>query len=383
MDGRHRRNNRTLLLAGALAAGLCVVVLAVDVLAEVVDLRDGRRIVGRCRANEKTVTISRGLLKQYIPRASIERVELLPGERKEFDGLKQRLEPRGARGFFDLAEWLDDHLQFDEADGYYEKVIAASPDHQKARRALGYRKVGGKWRADPSRQLQRALKGFGPSAARKLMVLVGYCEDVGNLKAAERACRQVLVRDPHHVEALRRMLRYLADYKPKHAYRRPVEGKWIAVGGHHHQGAAYMLNAIDLSKVGPDGRLNKGRKLEDWYSFGAEVRAAAAGKVFAVKDEFPDSPVGRPGDFLKANYVCIDHGRGEFTLYAHLKNGSIKVSKGRRVKAGQLLGLVGNSGSSGSPHLHFCLYDRDGISLPITFTDEADEKKDAGKGSKK
>ena len=42
----------------------------------------------------------------------------------------------------------------------------------------------------------------------------------------------------------------------------------------------------------------------------------------------------------------------------------------QQVKAGQTLGKIGNSGSSSSPHLHFCLYDIDGISLPITFADE-------------
>jgi len=45
------------------------------------------------------------------------------------------------------------------------------------------------------------------------------------------------------------------------------------------------------------------------------------------------------------------------------------VKKGQHVKVGELLGTVGNSGSSWTPHLHFCLYDGDGISLPVTFVD--------------
>jgi murein DD-endopeptidase MepM/ murein hydrolase activator NlpD len=49
----------------------------------------------------------------------------------------------------------------------------------------------------------------------------------------------------------------------------------------------------------------------------------------------------------------IDDGKGEFCMYAHLKRGSIKVKSGDQVKAGQEIGVVGNSGNSPVPHLHF------------------------------
>jgi murein DD-endopeptidase MepM/ murein hydrolase activator NlpD len=98
------------------------------------------------------------------------------------------------------------------------------------------------------------------------------------------------------------------------------------------------------------------------------VVAAAAGEVFSVTDRYPDMPVGQVGSFLEANTVCIRHPGGEYTIYAHLKRGSVVVKKGQTVQAGTLLGKVGNSGSSTSPHLHFCVYDNDGISLPVTFT---------------
>ena len=53
------------------------------------------------------------------------------------------------------------------------------------------------------------------------------------------------------------------------------------------------------------------------------------------------------------NYVLIDHGNGEFTLSAHVRQGSVRVKKGDRVKAGDVIAEVGNSGSSLGPHLHF------------------------------
>ena len=54
-----------------------------------------------------------------------------------------------------------------------------------------------------------------------------------------------------------------------------------------------------------------------------------------------------------AIYVVLDLGGGRFAFYAHLQPGSLRVKAGDRVKAGQVLGLVGNSGNSTEPHLHF------------------------------
>ena len=53
------------------------------------------------------------------------------------------------------------------------------------------------------------------------------------------------------------------------------------------------------------------------------------------------------------NYLILDLGGGNYGLYAHLQPGTLRVKAGDRVKRGQTLGLVGNSGSSTEPHLHF------------------------------
>lgn len=71
------------------------------------------------------------------------------------------------------------------------------------------------------------------------------------------------------------------------------------------------------------------------------------------------------------NYVVIDHGNNEFSIFAHLKNGSVRVAKGNHVEAGDLLGKVGNSGNTTQPHLHYHMQNSaeifNGEGLPVQF----------------
>jgi len=357
--------------AGAATLVAILLVSACSV-AEVVILRDGRKLAGECRSSGKEVAVSRAMTTRYVPRALIERVELQPGEQREFDALRLELERAGASGQYRLGQWLDDHLQYDEAEKFYTKAIELDRNHLEARRALGYRSDGNRWVSDPEKQLARASLGFGSASADACVRLGKVYAEKGQARTAETAFRRALLANPEHQEALALIQPYLAGYKPKNSCRKPLDGRTIAVSGHNHKFAAYMYHAIDLAKVDEKGELFSGdeRKLESYYTFGAPVYAAAGGEVISVTDRYPDMPIGQPGDFLEANSVCIQHAGGEYTLYAHLKQGSVVVRKGERVKAGALIGKVGNSGSSWSPHLHFCLYDSDGISLPVTFRED-------------
>lgn len=91
---------------------------------------------------------------------------------------------------------------------------------------------------------------------------------------------------------------------------------------------------------------------------GVEVRAAASGRVAAVRDGMEDRlidprDVEAVGGRECGNGVRIDHGDGWMSLYCHLRRGSTMVLEGDDVVAGQAIGLVGLSGQTSFPHLHF------------------------------
>ncbi len=89
---------------------------------------------------------------------------------------------------------------------------------------------------------------------------------------------------------------------------------------------------------------------------GVHVLAAAAGRVTYAQDGLYDRET--EGDVTKklGNYLAIQHGNGYYTYYAHLKKNSINVAVGDSVNAGDFIALVGSSGNSTDPHLHFELY---------------------------
>jgi murein DD-endopeptidase MepM/ murein hydrolase activator NlpD len=65
------------------------------------------------------------------------------------------------------------------------------------------------------------------------------------------------------------------------------------------------------------------------------------------------------------NHIRIDHGFGYTTIYAHLSEYNVRV--GQKVKRGEIIGYVGNSGRSRGPHLHYEVHlDKDRLN-PVNF----------------
>ena len=157
-------------------------------------------------------------------------------------------------------------------------------------------------------------------------------------------------------------------------------GPWTAIydpllmGG--HRTAVYTLDgraripsrfAIDWIRPPADGAGvgTPGARPADWNGYGEEVLAVADATVARAMDDIPenaDPPVvtGTPmaPEIASGNYVSLDLGNGRFAFYEHLRRGTVVVKTGDRVKRGQVIARLGNSGSSSiGPHLHFHVAD--------------------------
>ena len=159
----------------------------------------------------------------------------------------------------------------------------------------------------------------------------------------------------------------------EYSFALPVTGEWFVVPdrtGHHRikHGAAFAHDLV----IGKRGRSysGAGKRLEDYYAWGQPIVAQADGVVTAAADQSPDMPIGQSGGFNNANYVAVYYGAGIQGFYGHIQTKSLKVKAGDKVKRGQPLALVGNSGASGAPHLHFTMTDMSSFSVKGRFTYE-------------
>jgi murein DD-endopeptidase MepM/ murein hydrolase activator NlpD len=159
----------------------------------------------------------------------------------------------------------------------------------------------------------------------------------------------------------------------------PLRGTgWLACGGYAastgHRRALMPIDnklrcaqrfAIDWIKVDKEGFTTKGdhKNVESAACYGAPVYAVENGEVVAVVSKFENQPVGTASDDIYqpgGNIVVIKHPGEFYSFYAHLKPGSIKIKEGERIKRGQQLAAVGNSGNSDGPHLHMHITDAPG-----------------------
>mgnify|MGYP000342027151 FL=1 len=104
---------------------------------------------------------------------------------------------------------------------------------------------------------------------------------------------------------------------------------------------------------------------------GVPVIAAAAGEVIIAKDGQPDllmrdTGPGKTREERNGNWVALKHGDGWVTTYAHLRQGSVAVKPGERVRRGQTLGLIGLSGNADFPHVHFAVTHENRLLDPFT-----------------
>jgi murein DD-endopeptidase MepM/ murein hydrolase activator NlpD len=104
---------------------------------------------------------------------------------------------------------------------------------------------------------------------------------------------------------------------------------------------------------------------------GVSVIAAADGVVKGIRNNEPDISIHVRGHEAVngrecGNGVMLMHANGYSTQYCHLKKGSVSVKPGQQVRAGETLGLVGLSGKTELPHLHFTVRHDNHIIDPFT-----------------
>jgi hypothetical protein len=154
-------------------------------------------------------------------------------------------------------------------------------------------------------------------------------------------------------------------------------GPWAALYDpqmeHGHRTSIYTLNghariparfAIDWIRLNKDATHAQGddSKISNWYGYGSDVLAVADAVVAEALDDIAEdatlSTARVPLENASGNYIALDLGNGRYAFYEHLKHGSIQVKRGDKVKSGQIIAQLGNSGSSSSgPHLHFHVSD--------------------------
>ncbi|MDH3622002.1 MAG: M23 family metallopeptidase [Gammaproteobacteria bacterium] len=106
------------------------------------------------------------------------------------------------------------------------------------------------------------------------------------------------------------------------------------------------------------------------HAMGDPITAARAGRVTSTANNFPDD--GNPAN-AGGNSVWVLHSDGTVAAYFHMNQGSVMVTVGQDVVAGDILGLAGNSGASSGPHLHFQVFETNTSfnnedAVPISFS---------------
>jgi Peptidase family M23 len=158
----------------------------------------------------------------------------------------------------------------------------------------------------------------------------------------------------------------------------PLRGQgWVVFNGCcaslQHRGAVMAFNgvpkaperfAIDFMRLDGDRRLLSGPvdRNESYAAYGAPIYAVADGAVIATSDGAPERIPFKPREPIRfdtagGNFVVIDIGHGRFAFFAHLKTGTIRIKRGDKVKAGDVIAHLGDTGNSDAPHLHFHIMD--------------------------
>ena len=196
--------------------------------------------------------------------------------------------------------------------------------------------------------------------------------------------QQIIESDAKYDKTIRKISEYsgfkiydIKDYVNAYSYAAPTAYWWPVGSKEPTEGAIYggtpttvkvVLN-FGQYKDGEETKMSNGIDIidenciddvdcvdnETWANH--VIVATREGKVHYVEDGISDSSeTGVTSDYSRGNFVMIYHGDGIYSTYSHLKNGSITVKQDELVSQGQIIGLMGASGSTTDSRLHFELY---------------------------
>jgi murein DD-endopeptidase MepM/ murein hydrolase activator NlpD len=135
----------------------------------------------------------------------------------------------------------------------------------------------------------------------------------------------------------------------------------LALNGRFHLSQRF---AVDWERIDNEGTVFRGeaKDVHSYHIYGAPILAVADGIVVASRNDLVDQlpgnlPNGLPLDEADGNFAILNIGGAAYALYAHMEPGSVRIRAGDRVRRGDHIGNVGNTGNTQAPHLHFQMMD--------------------------
>ncbi len=137
----------------------------------------------------------------------------------------------------------------------------------------------------------------------------------------------------------------------------PFEGEWVVTqgfdGGITHSGAWQYALDFEVANLAHRSSRPRSAELSDYPSFDAPIISPAAGRIVQIVDDVKDNPIGQTNlEQNWGNLVVLEIAPHLYALLCHFRFRGLRVREGERVRQGQLLGYLGNSGRSPLPHLH-------------------------------
>jgi len=281
--------------------------------------------------------------------------------------------------FYQSASWSFDLMVKEQYGRFIE------PLHARAELYAGDTLVGSQeWDRPMLEAMRRApVTRFSPQGE-----IYGFRHNFSTPQgvAVDRIAYTLEARDAHGDTQHRTLSIPIRTYRPHARLIFPMKGKFLVTSGHEYYELEHKYErsqqfAIDVVALGDDFEFARhdGASMEDYVGYGRRaILAPAAGTVVFARNDIPDGTV--KADFLKKEYaleaiagnlVVIDHGNGEFSVFCHMRHGSVAVRRGDRIEQGQTIGYLGAAGSPGLPHLHYQLQNGPNIfgndGLPLVF----------------